>query len=178
MRGKTERDLGFDPPRKLVDQWRNVGGAIAGPQPGFQRLRLQLLDSGRAERHRFDAKAGIDFLDPHGEHPFHMSGFARGTRGADRDPLLRTIDDQAGEMRRAQPHAALLQDDDQIIDEIADHLTNGFGVPMGSSNRRSTRGDSNGTTGTIGSATMPRAWSSRRTVASPRRLASGPRGMG
>ena len=51
-------------------------------------------------------------------------------------------------------------------------------VLIGSSKRRSTRGSSNGTTGTIGSATSPRAWSSRVTVVMPSRRASGPRAIG
>ena len=50
-------------------------------------------------------------------------------------------------------------------------------VPIGSSKRRSTRGNSTGTTGTIGSPTTHAPGRAARTVFIPSRRASGPRGI-
>ncbi|UZW56972.1 hypothetical protein NUH86_15545 [Sphingobium sp. JS3065] len=56
-----------------------------------------------------------------------MPGIACGAGGANRDMLLGTIDNRAGEMGSAQAHAALLQQDHQIVDQITDDLRDGLG---------------------------------------------------
>ena len=164
---------GAEPVHKPVHQNRYVGaGILIADQADPRLLEAERLDQRNGEAHGLDAKPRIDTLELLVQQSGEMAGTAVRTGRPDADRLLGAIDALEDEIEPPCPFSAALQlRADEAPSGGQSHRTTLPGSAMARGMPAGRPPSLGGAIGSIGSLTLPRAWSMRRmtTLTKPQR---------